>query len=183
MMKIFSIVGLMVSLTVCSVSGCDDGDEIAGISQGTQLNDLSEGELLDLCEHYAWDLIGLKKKACIIPGLAAAAIGGVDFCESAVEECRENVDKTYGSIDDYCRGDYDDNDFEDDEENYDNDMENCDVTVGEADRCFNDLMQMSKNYFDELTCEDGALDLLSEEIGVPDSCVEVMEKCPAIGFF
>ncbi len=171
---------VLVTAGMVAVLGCDDDDGGAvssGINSSKQLDGLSEAEGQKLCEEFLSEMTKLldKEALCKIAGISAAEIaaGSVQVCHSTYDGCMK-TDRADTMLDEMLDelASCDSEDFSDDGEEGE-----CNATVGEMEKCANDMLAVYESSLDELSCENFQT---FEEPEEPASCQVVEEKCPGV---
>lgn len=172
---------LLISAAMTGAFGCDDDDDggfvSSGVSSSKQLDELTEAEARDMCEEFtsAPGEVFDKEALCRIASFSAARVvaNSEDLCRTTYDICMGSSLTDAASILPKLAGDIYDCDPDDFDE--DGEYHTCDATVGELERCANDLIAAYDSMIVQMTCDNlGALDWPDR----PHSCEVVEEKCP-----
>lgn len=172
---------VLLSAVMLAALGCDDdegGSLSSGINSSKQLDELTEAEELKMCEEYASEVNSLftKEKICklIAVELGKSMGNNTQMCESTYDSCMsDQMQEVFNQLLDDLKIDCSADDYDD---GYDDGEEaECNATVGEAEKCANDLIAAAKAALNEISCDN----LTSfEEPEEPASCEIVDQKCP-----
>lgn len=151
--------------------GCGD-DDGGGASSGKQISELSESELKSVCQYVQKRMTrisaALTELSCTAEGL-----GSDDECAETRSDCI-----------DAAKDEPIDPDFELDCDEPPEGIEDCDATVGEFEKCAEDLAKAAESYTKKLTCSSDLEDveeLETEGPPNPASCKKLDAAC-GLGF-
>jgi hypothetical protein len=168
----FSRFGLCAAIALGLIAcGGDDDDGSSGVSNSTNVKDLTQAQVDALCmevaEKYEPVSEDLKGLSCTFTGILAGQTGG-GSCEEARMACLDKPDE------------------ETEEEDCTMAMaKDCDLTVGEYRACLDAAAKQAKDLAGSISCES-TLQELQELQGsgsgmtTPDECKVVEDKCPEL---
>jgi hypothetical protein len=171
---------LLTTPALALAVGCSGTSFESGVDGTKKASELSDADVQAICQaaeetsqKFAEDnKDAFCKLSGAFAGALAGALGGGDpvaVCESAVSDCKSKPLTTEPST---CNPKLDD----------------CDVTVGEIESCFNDSLDAAETYFADYKSKSCA-DLLAQTSGEntlnfmePASCAAIEQRCPNISF-
>lgn len=177
MIKNFLSLASVAALSLTAVA-CGGGID-SGLDSSKQASSLTDDEVGQMCEataEYMADEISTDlqcKAAGITAGALALGQGDVQAaCEEATSKCKEESDGAISSSD--C-------------DNAENSFESCgDATVGDVETCIEDMVSVSKSYFEDLPDCGGLEDYIMDAAAsgttpdtpeMPESCSSLPDGC------
>jgi hypothetical protein len=164
------LAGMLLGLGAVS---CGD-DETGGVSNNTEITDLSEEEAYELCMEFCSDVQAPAQELGCTVAAVSVSMGLPNACEKALDTCMAQALSCENSC---SMEDESTDEGADDTEG----MPECDATVGEASACFNAFAALIEDVNGQLSCSTKAADLQSilaplEE--TPAECEALQAKCP-----
>ena len=164
---------LATSAAVGFAAGCsDDSDSGNSLDKNKKVSDLTDEEAQQLCEDYAGDFNQAitMDDICMYSGVVAGTEALTDkeaACDAAYQACKQqSVDFDFGEL--ACSSAEGSTESE-----ADSGIE-CDLTVGEWEKCATDMLNVFKSAMLNLSCTSPE----AKEIIPPSSCQNMNEACP-----
>lgn len=158
---------IVAALCLGVLGACGDDDK-GGVSSSAKVSELTPAQWTSWCEENAATFAkDVQRAGCTLAGLAAKQ-AQQGTCETVRDQCTAN--DTDDGID--CKSA---------PVARDGGVTNCSATVGELQKCYDDLMAAIKPVLSGLTCSSNLLDLTSKMQSIattqPASCKVIATKC------
>lgn len=159
---------------VCFTACGDSGRSVDfPVPDDTPVSELTVTDMQQICLQALTQVQGATYDLqCIIAGLSAK-YSGEGTCEEARSSCLAENAGELSEIEQSC--------YEIDESSL-GDLQSCDVTVGEYERCVNAALAVLDAVFGQVNCSSTPEQL--QGLGEPDlpaECVVLEQKCSALG--